>query len=57
MSMRCDSRASLLARTLASPCLGHEPKARVVTKREKEEKTCNLKKKKGVVIGFGFKSL
>jgi len=30
-SMRCDSRASLLAFTLASPCLGREPKARVVT--------------------------
>jgi len=28
-SMKCDSRASLLARTFASPCLGHEPKARV----------------------------
>jgi hypothetical protein len=26
------SWASLLARNLASPCLGHEPKARVVTK-------------------------
>jgi hypothetical protein len=30
-SMKCDSRASLLAHTLASPCLGHEPKARVAT--------------------------
>jgi hypothetical protein len=30
-SMRCDSWASLLARTFASPCLGHEPKARVAT--------------------------
>jgi hypothetical protein len=30
-SMRCDSRPSLLARILANPCLGHEPKARVVT--------------------------
>ncbi len=30
-NMRCDSRASLLAFTLASPCLGREPKARVVT--------------------------
>ncbi len=30
-SMRCDSRASLLARTLTSPCLGCEPKARVAT--------------------------
>jgi len=28
-SMRCDSRASLLARTFASPCFGREPKARV----------------------------
>jgi hypothetical protein len=29
--MKCDSQASLLARTLASPCLGREPKARVAT--------------------------
>jgi hypothetical protein len=29
--MRCDSWASLLARTLASPCLGCNPKARVAT--------------------------
>jgi hypothetical protein len=29
--MRCDSRASLLARTLASPCFSCEPKARVAT--------------------------
>jgi hypothetical protein len=29
--MRCDSRTSLLARTLASPCFGREPKAKVVT--------------------------
>jgi hypothetical protein len=27
--MRCDSQASLLVHTLASPYLGHEPKARV----------------------------
>ncbi len=30
-SMKCDSRASLLAHTLASHCLGHEPKVKVVT--------------------------
>jgi hypothetical protein len=30
-SMKCDSRASFLARTFASPCLGRKPKARVVT--------------------------
>jgi hypothetical protein len=30
-SMKCNSRASLLARTFASPCLGHKPKARVTT--------------------------
>jgi hypothetical protein len=30
-SMRCDSRAFLLAFTFASPCIGREPKARVVT--------------------------
>jgi hypothetical protein len=27
--MKCDSQASLLAYTFVSPCLGHEPKARV----------------------------
>jgi hypothetical protein len=36
-SMRCDSRAFLLARTLASPCLGCEPKARVATLKEFKE--------------------
>jgi hypothetical protein len=30
-SMKCDSQASLLARTFASPYLGHAPKARVAT--------------------------
>jgi len=30
-SMKCDSLASLLACTFASPCLGHEPKVRVAT--------------------------
>jgi hypothetical protein len=29
--MKCDSQASLLARTFVSPCLGHEPKVRVMT--------------------------
>jgi hypothetical protein len=29
--MRHDSRASLLAHNLVAPCLGHKPKARVVT--------------------------
>jgi len=30
-SIKCDSRASLLACTFASPCLSREPKAKVVT--------------------------
>jgi len=30
-SVKCDSQASFLACTFASPCLGHEPKARVAT--------------------------
>jgi hypothetical protein len=30
-NMKCDSQASLLAHTFASPYLGDEPKARVVT--------------------------
>jgi len=36
-SMRCDSWASFLARTLASPYLGHKPKARVPTMSPKGE--------------------
>jgi hypothetical protein len=32
-SMRCDSQASFLARTLANPCLDCEPKVRVVIVR------------------------
>jgi hypothetical protein len=31
-SMKCDSRASLLARNFASPYFGHKPKAMVATK-------------------------
>jgi len=31
-SMKYDSQASLLAHTFASPCLGREPKARVMIK-------------------------
>jgi hypothetical protein len=31
MSMKCDSWASFLALTFVSPCLGHEPKAKVTT--------------------------
>jgi hypothetical protein len=31
MSMKCDSRASLLARTFASPYIGREPKVKVAT--------------------------
>jgi hypothetical protein len=30
-SMKCDSWASLLDQKFANPCLGREPKARVVT--------------------------
>jgi hypothetical protein len=30
-NMRCDSRASFLARTLVSPYFGHEPKVKVAT--------------------------
>jgi hypothetical protein len=30
-SMKCDFRASFLARTFASPYLGHKPKAKVTT--------------------------
>jgi hypothetical protein len=31
-NMRCDSRAVLLACTLANPCFGREPKVKVATK-------------------------
>ncbi len=30
-SMKCDSRASFLARIFTSPCFGHEPRAKVAT--------------------------
>jgi len=30
-NMKCDPQVSILAHNLASPCLGHEPKARVAT--------------------------
>jgi hypothetical protein len=30
-NMKCDSQASTLAYTFASPCLGYEPKVRIVT--------------------------
>jgi len=33
-SMRCDSRTSLPAHSLASPCFGREPKVRVATNNE-----------------------
>jgi hypothetical protein len=32
-SMKCDSHASLLAHTFASPCFGHKPKVRVATQK------------------------
>jgi len=35
--MKCDSQSSFLARTFASPCLGHEPKVKVVTYDSNEE--------------------
>jgi len=30
-NMKCDSRASFLARTFTNPCFGHEPKTKVTT--------------------------
>jgi hypothetical protein len=30
-SMKCESQASFLAHTFASPCLGHKPNVRVMT--------------------------
>jgi hypothetical protein len=44
--MKFDSWASFLARTFASPCLGHEPKvgchSQIVEKRESDMEKCNL---------------
>jgi len=56
--MRCDSWASLLARTFASPCFGCEPKVRVVTygitaSREIEHKITIKEYKKGKVQVWG----
>jgi hypothetical protein len=44
--MKCDSQASLLARTLVSPCLSHELKTNVVTLDVKSKKKYKTKKKK-----------
>jgi hypothetical protein len=41
--MKCDFWASLLAHTFTSPCLGCEPKVKVVTPKEKVKEA----KKKG----------
>jgi hypothetical protein len=47
--MKCDSRASLLARTFTNPCLGREPKAKLATCWEYLENECEVK--------FGFRKL
>jgi hypothetical protein len=39
--MKCDSRASLLAHSFTSPCLGHEPKAKVVIIDVQRERVTN----------------
>jgi hypothetical protein len=36
-SIRCDSRASLFAHTLVSPCFGYELKVRVVTTMKEQD--------------------
>ncbi len=51
-SIRCDSHASFLARTLASCCLGHEPKVKVVTFMNQGEKFCGL----GIFVKFGSRT-
>jgi hypothetical protein len=43
-STKCDSQASLLARTLASPCLGRKPKARVTTKGARTGIFCQMER-------------
>jgi hypothetical protein len=40
--MKCDSQASFLARTLASPCLGHKPQAKIATKGVATLKVFNI---------------
>jgi hypothetical protein len=44
--MKCDSHASLLARTFASPYFGCEPKVEVTTKSFKKIKVNLIKKSK-----------
>jgi hypothetical protein len=49
-SMKCESRASLLACNLASPCLGHEAKARVATHKRKVGTIGILKEENTIVV-------
>ncbi len=39
--MKCDFKASFLAYAFANPCLGHEPKARVMTSSQNENNNNN----------------
>jgi hypothetical protein len=58
--MKCDSQASLLARTFASPCLGHKPKVRVATTMEQVRKEHYLACYKHLFVcdlALGFKFL
>jgi hypothetical protein len=43
-SIKCDSQASFLAHTFASPCFGCNPKTRVATKYFYYLETCHFKK-------------
>jgi hypothetical protein len=51
-SMQCDSQASLLACNLASPYLGHEPKARVAIRKviHKSNNYVYYIKKNGLIV-------
>jgi hypothetical protein len=48
--MRCDLWASLLARNIANPCFGREPKAKVVTLNQLQVNFSTLN-----IIYFTFK--
>jgi hypothetical protein len=52
--MRCESHASFLALTLASPCLGHKPKVRVATNNKSSKNHSKFMIFFEVVTNFEF---
>ncbi len=53
-NMKCNSQASLLARTLANPCFGHEPKAKVVTNFHIHKSTVHVANKQLTNVNYTY---